>query len=181
MTKLLLSTAVALSCLAGYAAPPEGSLIYEDFSKFTAGTQDACDETNVGSNADDYGSRGDIDNYTLTPGWEAYGIYQAGGTAVLKGVEMYGTMYSNISSDYVPMSGNVRLKVKARLYPEATTATDMRLLLMSKSYNTSDSKTVSVTSDWQEFTLDTKVSDGSWQIRLDVGDADGNVCLCSLP
>lgn len=176
MKKLLLSTAVALSCLAGYAAaPPEGSLIYEDFSKFTAGTQDAADETNVGTTEDDYYSNGDIDSYTLTPGWTAYGIYQAGGTAVLKGIEMYGAPYCAISSNLVKMDGNVRIRVKARLYPESTTPTDMRMLMMSDRWQQSDMETVSLTSEWQEFMFDTKVTDGNWLLRLDIGDEQGNI------
>lgn len=175
MKKLLLSTAVALSCLAGYAAPPEGSLIYEDFSKFTAGTQDAADETCISISDASQQDRGDIDSYTLTPGWTAYGLYQAGGTAVLKGIEMYGAPYAAMSSNQVKLDGNVRIKVKARLYPESTTPTDMRMLLMSDRWQQSDMETVSVTSEWQEFVLDTKVSDGNWQLRLDIGDAQGNV------
>lgn len=175
MKKLLLTTAVALFSLGGYAANVGDALIYEDFSKFTAGTQEKADETCIGICDADQEGRGEIDNYTLTSGWTAYGLYQAGGTAVLKGVEMYGTTYSNFNSPSVAMEGNVRIRVKARLYPESTTPTDMRILLMSKSYQYSDMVTVSVTYEWQEFTLDTKVNSNDWMLRLDVGDEEGNV------
>lgn len=175
MKKLLLTTAAALFSIGGFAAFGEEALIYEDFSKFTAGSQDAADETCISISDANQQDRGDIDTYTLTPGWTAYGLYQAGGTGVLKGVEMYGAPYSSMSSGHVAMKGNVRLKVKARLYPESATPTDMRMLLMSKGYEFSDNETVSVTSDWQEFVLDTKVSDGEWQVRLDIGDSQGNV------
>lgn len=173
MKKLLLTTAVALFSFAGFAAYGEEPLIYEDFSKFTAGTQEQADETNIGGTSSDPYSPGELDNYTLTPGWSAAGIYQAGGTAVLKGVDYYGMTLGTVSSNYAAMSGNVRLKVKARLYPETDTPTEMRMLLMGKSWNFSDSRTVTVTSEWQEFVLDTKVSDGEWQARLDIGDEQG--------
>lgn len=175
MKKLLLSTAVALFSFAGYAAPSEDSLIYEDFSKFTAGTQDAADETNVGTTADDPYGNGEIDAYTLTPGWTAYGLYQAGGTAVLKGIDLYGSPYASMSSNRVSISGNVRIKVKARLYPESTTPTNMRMLLMGDRWQQSGMETVSVTSDWQEFVFDTKVDEGNWQLRIDLGDEQGNI------
>lgn len=175
MKKLLFTTAAALFSIGTCAAHGEEALIYEDFSKFTAGTQEAADETNVGTTEDDPYGKGDIDSYTLTPGWTAYGIYQAGGTAVLKGIDMYGAPYSAMSSNQVAMNGNVRIKVKARLYPESFTPTDMRMLLMSDRWQQSDIETVSVTSEWQEFILDTKVSDGNWQVRLDLGDGQGNI------
>lgn len=175
MKKLLLTTAATLFSIGTFAAHGEEALIYEDFSKFTAGTQEAADETNVGTTADDPYGNGDLDSYTLTPGWMAYGIYQAGGTAVLKGIDVYGAPYSAMSSNQVAMNGNVRIKVKARLYPESSTPTDMRMLLMSDRWQQSDIETVSVTSEWQEFILDTKVSDGNWQVRLDLGDGQGNI------
>lgn len=48
--------------------------IDEDFSKLTAGSEDAPDATNI---ADVF------DNYTTLPGWGAFRVYQAGGKAYL--------------------------------------------------------------------------------------------------
>ena len=48
--------------------------IDEDFSKMTAGTEDAPDAVDVTN---------DIDNYTTLPGWGAFLTYQAGGKAYL--------------------------------------------------------------------------------------------------
>lgn len=48
--------------------------IDEDFSKLTAGTEDAPDATNIADNFDDY---------TKLPGWGAFLTYQAGGKAFL--------------------------------------------------------------------------------------------------
>lgn len=64
------------------AAPPEGTemvtLLYEDFSKFTAGTEDEPDATRIENGWGEIPSE-----YTLTPGWEGAGIRQAGGVAMI--------------------------------------------------------------------------------------------------
>ncbi len=50
------------------------SVIEEDFSKMTAGTEDAPDATDIADA---------IDSYTATPGWSSFLTYQAGGKAYL--------------------------------------------------------------------------------------------------
>ena len=55
-------------------------ILSEDFSKFTKGSEAAPDATDIGDcgNADEIPSQ-----YTQTPGWWGYGVYQAGGVAYL--------------------------------------------------------------------------------------------------
>ncbi len=54
-------------------------VLYEDFSKFTKGSEDAPDATSITG-----GQLGDVpDSYTLQPGWNGDGIFQAGGVAYL--------------------------------------------------------------------------------------------------
>lgn len=89
---------------------PEGAVLYENFNKFTAGTEDAPKQGDIA------GQEYIPDTLTMTPGWQGKHVYQAGGTAYLS---------SNAEADLgiiTPMvdlsknAGTFTLQLKAKLY-----------------------------------------------------------------
>lgn len=76
----------------------DATKLWEDFSRFTAGSEDNPDTTPVTDNT------GTIDDsYTLQPGWSGGGIYQAGGTAY---IGMFQGETGYITTPVVDVSGN---------------------------------------------------------------------------
>lgn len=76
----------------------DATKLWEDFSKFTAGSEDNPDTTPVTD------SNGTIDDsYTLQPGWSGGGVYQAGGTAY---IGMYQGETGYLTTPVVDVSDN---------------------------------------------------------------------------
>lgn len=175
MKKRLLSMCMTLAMSLAPVLADE-ILLYEDFSKCAAGGIELADDVNIATTADDPYGTGMIDAYTLTPGWSAYGLYQAGGTAVLKGIDMYGYVMSELKSPAISREGGLRVRVKARLYQGDGIADPVRMrVLFAKGWTYSPEEYYTVTSEWQEFTYETKVSAGDWQMRISVANEDASV------
>jgi hypothetical protein len=92
---------------------PTSTVVDEDFSKFTAGTEDTPDETFIND------ANWNIpDTYTKQSGWTGFGVAQAGGTCALNYPD-YGGVLNTPLGDY---SGTVH--VKFRLKALATNSYD---------------------------------------------------------
>lgn len=176
----LLATLLAgLFSFSGMAA--ENIILNEDFSKFTAGTTELADDVNIGATADDPYSSGQLDTYTLTPGWNAYGIYQADGTAVLKGIDLEGYTMNEITSPAVAIAGGVKATVRIRLYNGEGNQNPVKMrALFQKGWTFSAEEYFDVTSEWQEFTYTTKVKEGDWQLRLSFMNDDSSTSAVQI-
>ena len=106
---------VPLGMTHGMKAPQAGDeveVLYEDFSKFTLGSESEPEATSL------TGDGADLipDEYTLQPGWSGDGVYQAGGVAYL-GLASDGypgflnTPLMDLSAD----GGNARLTFRLNL------------------------------------------------------------------
>lgn len=166
---LLTMACSGLMALASWSPADAKQLLYEDFAKCTAGTVDLCDDVNIGTTADDPYGTGEIDTYTELPGWSGYGIYQAGGTVVIKGIDFYGSVAAGLQTPNVACAGNVTYTARVRIYPEATEESQLCSIIgMDTKYNNFQ-ENVTVTKEWQEVTV-TKFCSGDWNFRLSVGD-----------
>lgn len=149
-------------------------VMQEDFTGFAAGTPDLADDVQIGNDADDMYTTGLLDAYTVLPGWQGYGIYQAGGTCVVKGVDYYGQPLVSLSTPAITMPGNVRITVRARIYPLADiSSADMRLL-MRQGWTGSEDRFFSISSEWEDFVWEGAFS-GDWQLTVSVGDEAASI------
>ncbi len=92
---------------------PEGAVLYENFNKFTAGTEMAPKQGDIAGH--DYIP----DTLTMTPGWQGKHVFQAGGTAYLSSK---GESDLGITTPVVDLSANAgtfTLQLKAKLYTGA--------------------------------------------------------------
>ena len=131
-----------------------GEIIREDFSRFTAGSEAAPDAANIADLR-----TGVIDaKYTAVPGWTGAAIYQAGGIcAITTGMysgengpyEDTGFLTSPIG-DY---SGDLTVTFRARLLDPTAEADAMAVVLGSTSAGRLEASTVSVTPQWQNFSI----------------------------
>lgn len=85
----------------------EQILVDEDFSKFTAGTEDNPSTEMVNVSASDWTIP---DNYTRQPGWTGMGVLQAGGICALT-YPNYGGCINTPTGDY---SGSIHIKFRAK-------------------------------------------------------------------
>lgn len=169
-----LNVAIALVITAmslGGARAETTMLLEEDFSKCTAGTIDVPDETNIGTTGDDPYERGDIDNYTLVPGWTGYGIYQAAGSIVMRGISIYGFVMAELSSPSFECAGETCAKVRARIAPEAEGSSQNCIIEMKSGYVSSVSKNITLTKDWEEYDF-TEIISGTYQMSFLVDTYD---------
>ena len=91
--------------------PQWETFLVEDFSKMTAGADDAPDANDLCG--DEYAYQGCFplaEGYTMTPGWTGQFVYQAGG-AVAIGYPGYGGALSSPDGDY---SGHIRISYRAK-------------------------------------------------------------------
>lgn len=99
---------IAAQPFAGDADLSTTTVISEDFSKFTAGSESTPDATRL-DNVDGY-----IDGaYFQTPGWFGLEVYQAGGTAYLAFSEAEGAT-GLLSTPTIDTKGAVTIKLRAR-------------------------------------------------------------------
>lgn len=82
--------------LTATAAPESTVVLEEDFSLFTAGTEDQPDSKNIAPGTN-YVYEVDP-AYTHVPHWLGYSVYQAGGCAAIGMYEYYGYMYGGYIS-----------------------------------------------------------------------------------
>lgn len=108
-------------------------VLTEDFSLFTAGTDQAPDMTNLMM---------DLTGMTQTPGWSGMYVCQAGGSAYLPAG-------ANLITPALDLSANngsfvVRFKAKSDANPAMVLMSDMYMSAMNY---------VQITSEWQEYSL----------------------------
>lgn len=125
-------------------------VLFEDFSKFTLGSEAAPDATSLTGDVAGYIP----DEYTLQSGWAGDGVFQAGGVAYLglasDGYSGYVTTPSlNLASD----GGNAKLSFRLKLQDGASDY----LYVGWGDFNSSDEPNytfIEVTGDWQDYELD---------------------------
>lgn len=129
-------------------------LVSEDFAKFTAGSEDDPDGTELSDWND-----GTIDaKYTQQPGWRGGFVYQAGGCAYLdvdteEGTGRLITPTLNLSN----YGGSFTIKFRARVASSKSSTTDeiyvQNCLLGEYSNSVTSSQTIEGTTKWKEYTL----------------------------
>lgn len=129
-------------------------LVSEDFAKFTAGSEDDPDGTELSDWND-----GTIDaKYTQQPGWRGGFVYQAGGCAYLdvdteEGTGWLITPTLNLSN----YGGSFTIKFRARVASSKSSTTDeiyvQNCLLGEYSNSVTSSQTIEGTTKWKEYTL----------------------------
>lgn len=123
-------------------------LLEEDFSLFTAGSEEEPDTTNVV--IDVYGGDYHIDPaYTHTPGWVAYFVYQAGGVAY-----MGNWYYGFIETPEFEMAGSVHLSFRARLKAGTQTLTNVGICTNPENPQIIDHQQIHMTPEWQTYEFD---------------------------
>lgn len=129
-------------------------LVSEDFAKFTAGSEDDPDGTELSDWND-----GTIDaKYTQQPGWRGGFVYQAGGCAYLdvdteEGTGWLITPTLNLSN----YGGSFTIKFRVRVASSKSSTTDeiyvQNCLLGEYSNSVTSSQTIEGTTKWKEYTL----------------------------
>lgn len=129
-------------------------LVSEDFAKFTAGSEDDPDGTELSDWND-----GTIDaKYTQQPGWRGGFVYQAGGCAYLdvdteEGTGWLITPTLNLSN----YGGSFTIRFRARVASSKSSTTDeiyvQNCLLGEYSNSVTSSQTIEGTTKWKEYTL----------------------------
>lgn len=135
-------------------------ILFEDFSKFTAGSELAPDSTDL----TELGSGLVPEEYTIVPEWAGYGVFQAGGSAFLGMVEFTeGVLPGYLESpllDLSPNSGKFTLKFKAKSSAEA----DALVLIWYDYFDTtgevSQEQEIQITGEWKEYTVE--FTDAVW-------------------
>lgn len=129
-----------------YRAGDNSFPVWEDFSKFTAGSEAQPDATEVSDQ-----QTGVIDaSYTLQPGWAGAAIYQAGGTAY---IGMWGDETGFINTPEVDLTANggtftVSFRAKSALPGGDELAV---LHLYPDEMYAKNSAQFELTTEWQEF------------------------------
>ena len=135
------------------------TLLFEDFSKFTAGSEDNPDPTMLPESYLTDNNPLLPEQYTHKPGWWGMGIYQAGGTCFL-GYPEYGGI---ITTPGMNMNGVIRITFKGKAAPaNGEKGADVILCFVSGDpYNPTKIvekyEYVALTSEWAEYTYDFNV------------------------
>ena len=149
-------------------------LLEEDFSKFTAGSEATPDATDVTD-----ATTGDIaDELTNTPGWNGYGVFQAGGCAYIgivdEGTDNEDTGFLNTSTfDGSGNGGYIVITFRARVAEEgATDAVDF-ISIDEDDINDTDPMSgvvdynqVVITDQWAEYEVELKSGAANASIQL---------------
>lgn len=127
-------------------------VIEEDFSLFTAGTEDLPDAASITTN--NYYVKNE---YTHEPNWIGYNVHQAGGAcALLKYThELYGQGYGHISTPERELYGEVTVTFRARRVKTNPTRGKLWLALCDNTFGVLESTTFELTTQWQEFSWTT--------------------------
>ncbi len=159
--KLSLLLAVGMLALNATAISAESNstkatvLLTEDFSKFTAGTEDAPDSENIAIVDPETGSYSVPTTYTQEPGWSGQDIYQAGGVCYLKkGDSSYFPGWINTPEKaYFAEKGTVNISFRARIFPqdEASQAEIYVWEMIGSSIGTM--MDIDITNEWAEYKI----------------------------
>lgn len=131
-----------------YATGENDYAVWEDFSKFTAGSEEAPDATDLGDV-----TTGEIDaSYTLQPGWIGGGVYQAGGMAYI-GMWYDETGFINTPQADLTANGST-FKVSFRAKSQLAGGDILEVLHMypNDSYPV-DYQSLDLTTEWQDFSV----------------------------
>lgn len=136
------------------AKAPTGELLKEDFSRFTAGSENAPDATNIADLR-----TGVIDaKYTSAPGWTGAAIYQAGGICAITTGKYQGSdgIYEDtgfLSSPVGDYAGDLSVTFRARLLESSADADVMAIILGSTTAGRLEAQTVNITPAWKDYTV----------------------------
>ena len=145
---------VIASMLTATAAPESTVVLEEDFSLFTAGTEDQPDSKNIAPGTN-YVYEVDP-AYTHVPHWLGYSVYQAGGCAAIAMYDYYGYMYGGyISTPEAELYGEATITFRARRATANPTVGTLDLALCDNTSGRLETKEFPLTSEWQEFTWTT--------------------------
>lgn len=134
----------------------ESKIVYsEDFSKFTAGSEDAPDATDIsGSQAEGYVINPD---YLSQPGWYGKGVHQAGGACAIRIYEYqyegYPEVYTACGYISTPESeffGDVEVTFRARKFAGDGT---FWVGLCDNAQGPVDEKVFTLTEEWAEYSF----------------------------
>ena len=131
-------------------------LLFEDFSKFTAGSEAAPDNVDLANEENGYIIS---EEYTLVPEWAGVGVFQAGGCAYLGMVEYSnGVFPGEIETPIMDLTGNqgnFTLKFKARSNSAAGDAFYVMWYdYMDETGEVGDDYMLDITNEWKEYTVD---------------------------
>jgi len=126
--------------------------LFEDFSKFTAGTEAEPDFSDI-TNPD----TGEIlPQYTLTPGWYSIAVYQAGGCAYIGAYmfeeEIFGGELITPDLDLSANSGKYTVKFRAK--SESETGDILNVYWVDESEDEYPYEEVEITGEWKEYTVE---------------------------
>lgn len=149
----------------GMKAPQAGDeveVLYEDFSKFTLGSESEPEATSL------TGDGADLipDEYTLQPGWSGDGVYQAGGVAYL-GLASDGypgflnTPLMDLSAD----GGNARLTFRLNL-AEGVASDYLYIGWSNADEPGGDYMFIDVTAGWQDYEVQLEGCSAATQIQF---------------
>lgn len=142
---VILASATAVPPAPGYQL-----VIHEDFSLFTAGSEDMPDALNIAPGTDYVY---EVDSaYTHQPHWLGYNVYQAGGSAALAMYDYYGYSYGGyISTPEAELYGDATVCFRARRAGTNPDAGRLDLALCDNTSGRLESVEFDLTSEWQEF------------------------------
>ena len=145
-------TLLLLLCFCGIAGAQTKVILSEDFSKFTAGTEEAPDTVAISSN----------DDYFQTPGWRWWGLYQAGGIALLK-------KSMSLITPEIDLDGYFEIKMRVKRVSPGKELLDFG---WDMPYTGAEGS-VEISDEWTEVKLsDIGWSGGLSQITMSTGNSD---------
>lgn len=120
------------------------TILEEDFSLFTAGSEEEPDGTNL-TDPETYM----VDpNYTHMPGWNGGHVFQAGGVCY------FGDWYSYINTPEMEMSGNIHISFRARKDGAGQHQPSVGIAYDVDNPHIVDYTTFTITQEWQSFEFD---------------------------
>ena len=133
---------------------PTLTVLEEDFSKWTAGSFDEPDRTELGGKAKDYKIP---DELMAQPGWVGASVFQAGGACGL--MMYYSEDHGKLTGGYIDtpemeLYGTVVLTLRARRMHAGSDA-NMRIALCDNYEGPQDDRIFNLTDDWAEYRFET--------------------------
>lgn len=124
------------------------TIVEEDFSKFTAGSEAAPDAVDLAD-----AQTGDISaEYTQIPGWSGAAVYQAGGSAYIGFYEGDTGWLNTPILDFSANNGTFTMTFRAKSALTSGDEVNMLLLYPGEQYAVS-SQSVILTNEWKEYSI----------------------------
>lgn len=133
---------------------PTTTVLQEDFSRWTAGTNDSPDTKALGGKSVDYKIP---DALMAQKGWIGSSVYQAGGACALK--MYYSDAHGSTTGGYIDtpemeLYGTVVLTLRARRQVAGSKA-NMRIALCDNYEGPLDDRIIELSDDWKEYRFET--------------------------